>query len=485
MLIFNSLSGKKEKISKPKKGPLKLFVCGPTVYDFSHLGHARTYLAFDIIVRYLKSQGFKIFYLQNITDIDDKIIERAKKEQKNPFELAHFFKKAYFEDMKKLKITSVNRYANATDFIPQIVKQVQTLIKKGYAYQIENEGYYFDIAKFKDYGKLSKRTKEQAEDAVSRIDESIKKRNKGDFCLWKFVKVEEGQKTKNWELRINKNGEPAWATPLGWGRPGWHIEDTAISEYYFGPQYDFHGGAVDLKFPHHEAEIAQQEAASGKKPFVRIWLHTGLLYVNNQKMAKSLKNFITIREFLKNHPPELLRWLVLNHHYRSPINYTETLLKQTEISLKNLKEFLLKIDFIKLKSHFKEEKINNLLKKAEKEFHKAMNDDFNTPAALAAIFNFINKINPQIWTLSKKDALAIKKFITKNFKNLGLDLTFKQKTSSKIPKKISKIVKKREILRANKQFIQADNLRNKIKQLGYKIEDTPFGPFVQKTSLKF
>jgi cysteinyl-tRNA synthetase len=481
MLIYNSLSGKKERLPKPRNRPLRLFVCGPTVYDFSHLGHARTYLSFDIVVRYLKSQNFKIFYLQNITDIDDKIINRAKKEKRNPFELARFFKKAHYQDMEKLKITSVDRYAGATDFIPQIIKQVQVLIKKGYAYKIENDGYYFDISKFKDYGKLSRRTAQQAEDAVSRIDESVRKRNKGDFCLWKFVHANSAPPhslrshsgNAKAPMRII-NGEPAWYTHLGWGRPGWHIEDTAISENYFGPQYDLHGGAIELKFPHHEAEIAQQEAASGKKPFVKIWMHTGLLYINGQKMAKSLKNFIAIKDFLKAYPPELLRWIVLNHHYRSPLNYTETLLSQAQNSLKNIEEFLAKIDFVKSKSRVQKGEIKNSLKKTEREFCQAMTDDFNTPAALAAIFNLINEINPEIWSLSKKEALLVKKFIAGNLKNLGFEIKI-----FKIPQKIQKIARERELLRVNKQFIQSDALRNKIKRLGYEAEDTPLGPWLK------
>ena len=295
--IYNTLSGKKERLIKPKGRPLRLFVCGPTVYDYSHLGHARTYLAFDIIVRYLNFQGFKVFYVQNITNIDDKIINRAKRLKKQPLALANFFEKKFYEDMKNLKITSVDKYARASDFIPQIIKQIQTLIKKGHAYKIEGDGYYFDLKTFPDYGKLSKRTVLEAEDAVSRIDEGVAKRNKGDFALWKLT-----------------NEKSSWPTPLGQGRPGWHIEDTAISESFFGPQYDLHGGANELKFPHHEAEIAQQESASGKKPFVKIWIHTGVLFINGKKMSKSLKNFISIHDFLKNKDANLLRWIVLNHH---------------------------------------------------------------------------------------------------------------------------------------------------------------------------
>ena len=246
MKLYNTLSRKKEILRPRKAKSINLFVCGPTTYDLSHLGHARTYIVFDMIVRYLRKSGYNVFYLQNITDIDDKIIKRAKEQHVHWRNLSRKFEKKYFKDMTALNITSCNKYAPATKHIKQIISQVKRLLKKGYAYQIE-DGIYYDISKFKDYGKLSRRTVLQAEDAVSRIDTAKGKRNKGDFCLWKK----------------SKPGEPFWASPWNLGRPGWHIEDTSITEKYFGPQYDIHGGARDLIFPHHEAEIAQMEAISG------------------------------------------------------------------------------------------------------------------------------------------------------------------------------------------------------------------------------
>ncbi len=268
--LFNTLSRKKE-VFKPIKGKkVNFFVCGPTVSLFSHIGHARTYVIFDVIIKYLREAGYKVFYLQNITDIDDKIIDRAKENKISPVKWAKRFEKEYLKDMRSLKINSVSKYARATDHIKEIISQVERLIKKGYAYQLK-DGIYYNISKFKNYGKLSKRTVIQAEDGVSRMDEAKGKRNKGDFCLWK----------------ISKPGEPKWKSPWGWGRPGWHIEDTAITEKHFGPQYDVHGGARDLMFPHHEAEIAQMEALSGKTSFVKYWLHSGFLTVKGQKMAKT------------------------------------------------------------------------------------------------------------------------------------------------------------------------------------------------------
>lgn len=304
--LYNTLTRKKEIFKPIKKGRVNFFVCGPTVYDYMHIGHAKTYIQFDIIVKYLRFIGYNVFYLQNITDLDDKIIKRAQEEKIDPLELARKFEKYYHEDEKDLNITAVTKYARATDYIKQIVKQTKTLVKKSYAYKI-SDGYYFNISKFADYGKLSNRTVLGAEDAISRIDESIEKKNKGDFCMWKFSKPD----------------EPSWNTELGVGRPGWHIEDTAITESQFGPQYDIHGGARDLIFPHHEAEIAQMESASGKKPLVRYWLHTGFLNVDSQKMSKSLGNFVTIRDALKKYDYRVLRFFYIASNYRSPIDYNE------------------------------------------------------------------------------------------------------------------------------------------------------------------
>ncbi|MFH1575472.1 MAG: cysteine--tRNA ligase, partial [Candidatus Nealsonbacteria bacterium] len=323
MKLYNTLTGKKETFKPKLDKKVNLFVCGPTVYDYSHLGHARTYVAFDVMVKYLKEKGYKIFYLQNITDIDDKIIKRAEEENITTEKLTKNFEKEYLKDMKSLKINSVTKYARATDHIKEIIAQVKTLQKNGFAYQIA-DGIYYDISKFKNYGKLSKRTVSQAEDGISRIDEGKEKINKGDFCLWKF----------------SKEGEPKWPSPWGEGRPGWHIEDTSITQKFFGAQYDIHGGGKDLMFPHHEAEIAQMEAISGKRPMVKYWIHTGFLTVNGKKMSKSLGNFITIQDFMKEHSARVLRFLMAKTHYRSPADYTEASVIQAKKELERIDEFV-------------------------------------------------------------------------------------------------------------------------------------------------
>ena len=456
MVVYDTLSGEKKPL--PKDGELKLFVCGPTVYDYIHIGNARTYSVFDTIVRYLRSQKIKVRYLQNITDIDDKIIKRAQEEKKHSTTIANFYARAYKQDTRGLGIFSVNKYAPATRFIRPIVKQIQSLLEKGAAYKIEGEGYYFDISKFPEYGKLSRRTTEQAEDSVSRIDEGINKKNKGDFALWKF----------------SKPGEPSWKTALGEGRPGWHIEDTAITEYFFGPQYDLHGGGIDLKFPHHEAEIAQQEVASGKRPMVGIWMHAGTLLINGAKMSKSVGNFLTLRDFLKKYPAPVFRYLTASAHYRSPLDYSETLARQASNSIFNLRQFVGKLRLTKKKAT-DGLPVSEILKKSETAFHQSMAEDFNTPEALAAIFSAVNEINPVIWKLTKPEAKAIEDWLVKLLSVIGIELKMPH-----IPFKIRHLAKKRELFRVHQQFMQADDLRKQIEALGYLVDDTPAGPLILK-----
>ncbi|MDP1538706.1 MAG: cysteine--tRNA ligase [bacterium] len=456
--LYNTLSRRKETLRPRKDKKINLFVCGITPYDFAHIGHARTYIAFDAIVKYLREKGVNVFYLQNITDVDDKIIQRAKERNIIPRKLARQFEKEYLNDMKALKIDSVTKYARATDHIREIISQVERLLKKGFAYQIE-DGIYYDISKFKNYGRLSKRTVLQAEDAVSRIDESKEKRNKGDFCLWKF----------------SKTGEPKWSSPWSDGKPGWHIEDTAITEKYLGPQYDIHGGARDLIFPHHEAEIAQMEAISGKKPLVKYWLHSGFLTVRGQKMAKSLGNFITIRDFLKKNPARLLRLLIIKNHYRSPLDYAENLVLQTKRELEKIDEFIGKIQSTKFKNKSKFQ-----ILKFERDFEKAMEDDFNTPKAIAAIFELINKGNSLIDQnkLTKSDAKDILEFLKRVDRTFNF--IFWKKKKEKIPLKLLSLAKQRQRYREQGQWQKADELRKRIKELGFWVEDTKEGPKIKQ-----
>ncbi len=466
--IYNTLTQKKEVFENTGK-EVRMFVCGPTVYGYVHIGNAATCVSFDIIVRYLRFVGFNIFYIQNITDIDDKIIKRAHEENVEPLTLANQYADVFLKDMEALGVASPQKYPLATDYIPQIVEQVQTLIQKGFAYKID-DGYYYDISKFLDYGKLAKRTVEQADDGVSRIDLNPQKRNKGDFCLWKF----------------SKEGEPSWETVLGKGRPGWHIEDTAITQHFFGPQYEIHGGGTDLVFPHHEAEIAQQEAASGKKPFVKFWMHAGMVQSAGRKMSKSLGNFITLRDFLQEHSPLLFRWMVLNRHYRSTIDLGEEAIFRNYQSLRSIETLVQKLGFVeknsKLKTSFfasffahrQKEEIDARI--YQKQFHEAMEDDFNTPRAVAILFEYINALQPRIWNLTPRGARRCRIFILDLLNIFGISFDF-----SPVSQGVQKIAEERELSRVNQQFVQADDFRKKIEGLGYEVEDTPLGPFLKKS----
>ena len=471
--LCNSLSRKKEPLKPRKNGALNLFVCGLTVYDFSHVGHARTYVVFDMVVKYLRQKKYKVFYLQNITDVDDKIIQRARELKQNPKDLAREFEKEYLWNMKALGVNSVSKYARATEHIKEIISQIKRLLAAGYAYET-TDGIYYDILKFKDYGKLSHRTTLQAEDAVSRIDESVKKKHKGDFALWKFSPPEDSQ--------AYGQDEPRWPSPWGKGRPGWHIEDTAITEKYFGSQYDIHGGARDLMFPHHEAEIAQMEAVSGKKPMVNYWLHTGFLTVSGEKMSKSLGNFITIRDFLRTHSPRVLRLMVLKSHYRSPIDYSENAIRQTEQELRRLDEFTEKLERNKLR---KDGVQANLMKiqiaKTKGAFDAAMEDDFNTPKALAAIFALVHRGNSLLAKNEMRTAAAkeMREFLAETDGFLQFIFWGKQR-KEKIPEEILRLAKERGKYRRRKDWQKADEIRKQISVLGYRIEDTAGGHEIKK-----
>ena len=466
--LYNTLSRKKEPLKTRSGKRVSLFVCGPTVYDFSHLGHARTYIAFDAFVRFLRSQGYKVDYLQNITDIDDKIIKRAQQAKSTPRALAEKFEKEYLNDMKALGIKSVSKYARATEHIPEIISQIKRLMKKGYAYEVQGDGLYYDILKFKDYGKLSGRTSLQAEDSVSRIDESVKKRSKGDFALWKF-------KTK-------AGSDPAWPSSWGAGRPGWHIEDTAITEKRFGAQYELHGGARDLIFPHHEAEIAQMEAISGKKPMAKHWMHTGFLTVEGEKMSKSLGNFVTIQKFLSEYSPRVLRLLVLKTHYRSPIDYSEKLLLQTQRELERIDEFVSKLTSTTNDKRPTTEQGRRLLVVSRRSFQRALEDDFNTPKALAAVFDLISTGNKMLdaQKLSQKDAKAMITFLKEADEILGFVTSKKEKTI--IPPDILKLAEEREQYRNVQQWQKADKFRKKLAEKGWQLDDTSKGPRLKKIS---
>lgn len=464
--IYNTLSGKIEPLSPIKKGKINLFVCGPTVYDYSHIGHARTYVAFDMFANYLKHLGFDVFYLQNITDIDDKIIKRAKEKNISPKKLAKQFEKEHMADLQSLQVKSVKKYARATDYIKEIISQVERLLQKGFAYQ-STDGIYYDVSKFKEYGKLSNRDGQIAEASFSRIDESVEKKNKADFCLWKFSKAD----------------EPSWPSPYGKGRPGWHIEDTAITEKYFGSQYDIHGGARDLIFPHHEAEISQMEAISGKAPLVKYWMHTGFLTINGQKMSKSLGNFTTIRDFLKETSLQALRMFIFSSHYRSPIDLKDSSITEAKANIEKLQDLIYSLEKIEGAPLLRGSKERSSFENLQEKFWQALEDDFNTPKAKASLFELIALANEKIAknVLTKSQAKRILEFL-KQINEIFLFLDFKQTKpkNEKVPEEIKKLAEQRENFRQAKEWEKADELRKQIEKLGYEIEDTEQGAKLKK-----
>ena len=464
----------KEPIKKENNDKnINLFVCGPTVYDDAHIGHGRTYIAFDMIKSYLEFIGYSVFYIENITDIDNKIVNRAKKTNINSEELANYYENRFKEDMEKINVNSVNHYPRATYHLNEVYNQIQILIDKGYAYETET-GVYFETSKFKDFGKLSNRKLDKLNSHRIAIDPT--KKDPKDFALWKKT-----SEIPYYESKWNK------------GRPGWHIEDTAITEKYFGPQYDIHGGGLDLIFPHHDAEIAQMEAISGKKPMVKYWMHTGFLNVDGVKMSKSLGNFITIRELLKNWDPMVYRLFVLSTHYRSPIDFSSKSLEQASKNLKrlkkaivNLKKTILYLEKIDLKDiNLYSEKLNQL-NSVKTDFFTQMDDDFNTPRALAIVLSFTKVINSYTKNINDKnvddrkidirDMEFLKKALDflKDFEYIfKLDLFEEnEKNFEDNSAQLLEIISyTREKLRKENNYKLSDDIRTKLNKLNINIED--------------
>ncbi|MDP3764498.1 MAG: cysteine--tRNA ligase [bacterium] len=456
MRLYNTLTSKKDDIKTPMIGGVNLFVCGPTVYDYSHIGHARTYIFFDALVKFMRERlNMKVHYLQNITNIDDRIIKRSAEENKNPQEVADFFEKEYIDDMKLLGVSAVDTYAPATKYIPEIISQVERLIKKGFAYVAENS-VYFDVRKFPEYGKLSHQKINELKEGV-RIDVEAGKKFFADFALWK----------------ASKHGEPSWDSPWGKGRPGWHIEDTAITEKHFGSRYNIHGGGMDLIFPHHEAEIAQMEAISGLSPLAEVWIHTGMLLVDGEKMSKSLDNFITIREFLKENSLQILRYMVLSQHYRTGLDFSKKTIQMASASINRIADFKQRLKEInRQSSHLPWEDF-------AKTFWRELADDFNTPKALASLFELITETNKLIdsHNLSQSDAQKIVDFIDEVNDILNI---LPVMSEVEPPVEVMALMADREKARANKDFALSDKLRDQIKNLGWEVEDTSSGPRITK-----
>ena len=501
--IHNTLTGVKEEFQPINQNKVGMFVCGPTVYDYIHVGNARTFVFFDIVGRYLEFKGFELDYVQNITDIDDKIITRAHTEGVKPEEIALKYKTAFIDDVGSLKIVSVNNYALASEHISEIINQIKGLIEKGYAYTApalqakgpdaieikpqsnneteQNHDVYFELARYEkdfpnQYGTLSGQNLEELKENT-RVEMEANKLNPRDFTLWKAQ---------------NYSYEPTNESPWGLGRPGWHIEDTAISEKYLGQQYDIHGGGQDLMFPHHEAEIAQQQALSGKTPFVKYWMHSGFLISKTDKMSKSLGNFNTLRDVmtsLPHHPAETLRLYFLSAHYRSPLAFSakgavpasgwgpasggEVLINQASVAIDRIADFLARITKV---SGEENPALDEILKTCADKFMASMDDDFNAPSAIASIFELIRALNPLIAknALSPSQAESIKAFFQTTIERV-LGIIPEPKEQS-IPSEILELAEQREQHRLDQDWAKADTIRAKIESAGFIISDTPFGP---------
>ncbi|MEM2922333.1 MAG: cysteine--tRNA ligase [Candidatus Bathyarchaeia archaeon] len=457
MRVYDTRSRELREFKPLKGNRVTMFVCGPTVYDLSHIGHARTYVAYDIIAKFLRYRGYSLFYLMNITDIDDKIISRASELGVSPFELSKKMTEEFFADLQSLRIDSINLFAKASEHIPEIISQIRTLLEKGYAYTVNGDVYY-DITKFPEYGKLSRQKPEEL--VKHRIDPNPNKVNMGDFALWKK----------------NKPGEPAWESPWGLGRPGWHIEDTAITVNYLGCSYDIHGGAIELIFPHHEAEIAQAEAATGVKPLVNFWVHTGVLTIKGQKMSKSLKNFITIKDALKKYSAEVLRYFFASSHYRSPLDYDEEKMRQAYENVQSLnrtyREMCERVKNLE-DSSSSDEKFLQQVEEIMAGLNSVMEDDFNTPQALSYLMRLSKQANIYLSQTPSKKGLkqAIQAFET--FDSIFGFIQPSREGGEIIGKVIEILLDVREELRSRRMYDLSDMIRKRLLEAGVIVEDSP------------
>lgn len=461
MKFYNTLTRKKEEFKPLVENEVKMYSCGPTVYNYFHIGNARPFIIFDTLRRYLLYRGNKVTFVQNFTDIDDKMIKKANEEGITVKELAGKFIAEYFKDAEGLGIQKADVHPKATENIDAIIELIQRLIDKGFAYAV-NGDVYFSTKNFNDYGKLSQQSLEDLQ-LGARIDVDERKSDAMDFALWK----------------AQKPGEPAWESPWGKGRPGWHIECSAMANKYLGETIDIHSGGQDLIFPHHENEIAQSEAANGK-PFANYWLHNGFINVNNQKMSKSLGNFFTVRDVVKHFEYEVVRFFMLSAHYRSPINFSDELLEQAKNGLDRIYNCLENLKYLEKNSASAalgedEIKLKEKLTEFKQKFIDAMEDDLNTADAISVIFEMVKEINTSVTATSNTSAETIV-YSIKLLKELGgvLGLLQNEKEDS-LDKEVEELIEKRQQARKEKNWKAADEIRDKLKEMGIVLEDTPQG----------
>jgi len=459
MKIFNTLTRKKEEFIPQVEGEYKIYVCGPTVYNFVHIGNARPAVIFDTMRRYLEYRGNKVNYVSNITDIDDKIIKKANEDGTTFEAVARKYEEEYYTDLKGLNVKPATARPRVSDTIPEIIDIVQTLIDKGHAYRVDNGDVYFRVHSFNEYGKLSHNPLEELESGARIAVDDIKE-SPADFALWK----------------ASKPGEPKWDSPFSEGRPGWHIECSAMSKKHLGDKIDLHCGGEDLIFPHHENEIAQSECANGCE-FSHYWMHNAFLNVDNQKMSKSLNNFFTVREIAEQVGYEVIRYFLLTAHYRSPLNFTREIIDQCKSSLERLYTAREHLDF--LISHAADGK-DEIVAEADRlvaEFVAVMDDDLNTADALSKLFELVTFINVN----GKEQSKAALEHAAKAFDEMAevLGILY-NRNKDEIPAEVKALVEERTAVRKEKNWARADQIRDELAAMGYEVKDTPQGPQIIK-----
>lgn len=461
MQIYNTMTRKKEELIPLVPGEISMYVCGPTVYNFFHIGNARPFVVFDTLRRYLEYRGYKVKFIQNFTDIDDKLIRKANEEGITVPQVAERYIKEYYTDADALSVERATCNPRATEHIPQIISLVETLIEKGHAYPADNGDVYFSVRSFPGYGKLSGQSIEDLESGA-RIDPTEHKKDPLDFALWKGAKP----------------GEPAWDCPWGKGRPGWHIECSAMSMELLGPTFDIHAGGQDLVFPHHENEIAQSEAATGK-PFARYWMHNGYINVNNQKMSKSLGNFLLVRDIGKEFDLEAVRLFLLGAHYRNPVNFSRDLVEQSNAGLGRIRTARERL------AEAKEGPATDAdasfiasLDEFKKAFCDAMDDDLNTADAIGVLFDYTRAVNTFVTEPRSREALDKAAELFDSVTSvLGI---LQHQKAEEFPAEALALLEERAIVRKAKDWARADAIRDELKAMGYAVEDSKDGAKLKK-----
>ena len=469
--VYNTMTRQKEVFNPVTPGEAKMYVCGVTPYNHPHIGNARPFVTWDVIRRYMKHVGYKVTYVQNFTDVDDKIINTSNGEGVSWDTIANRYIDSYFEVMDALGVQRADIYPRVSTHIDDIISMIQTLIDKGYAYELDGDVYY-SVEKFEHYGELSGRTLDDME-AGARIEVDGRKKNPMDFALWKAAKP----------------GEPYWESPWGNGRPGWHIECSAMSQKYLGTEFDFHGGGSDLIFPHHENEIAQSEGCSGQHPAVRYWLHNGFITINSEKMSKSLNNFFLVKDILEQYSPDALRYFLLSTHYRSPLDFSDERLEEANKSLERLSTAIENLLYLEKCEPGSCDEAQRLLEKAkayEEEFEDAMSDDFNTALATSSMFGLAKEINIYYQAVTSREGVVCQEAIAevkRIFKFMTDVIGVLEKASegntganaAEYEELMQVILSVRQACREQKQWALADCIRDRLAEIGITIEDFPQG----------